>query len=577
MDDKKDNQLNKFKRLGALSLFKFKEYLPAAILTNLSTLLLITVDGLVVGNFTGANALAAVSVFSPLSVLIGTFTILVSNAIGTSLSTSIGSNNSSEIKQIKGASFWLMVYTSVLATFIQIPVIWILLKAYRLPGTISAMAWQYAIGIMIATPLGQISSIGANMLQISGKMKILAKLTVLEGMVNLVLDILFVGPLNMGVAGAGYGTACANLVRCSATLICLLRYTDILNYRSIKSSFAKYLSILHLGLPDATSSLMYAVQGYIMMQILIYVFGESAGAIDGVCVFCFSLVNVLITGILGSMRPMVGLLSGADDREGIRILTKQVAQFLVIMIGIAIIVIEIFPGLFYTIHGINNIPQGGIASVRIDAVFLMPYAFSSFLRLLLVNKKDSKYTARVTLLGNITQPVFAFGLIFLLDAPWVYLSETLTAILMITIYWQRLNHLNKTDAEETESSNEIVLYMSVHQQDAVEASRAIRRYAQEHEVHPKIAYRIALCMEEMVAYIESVNGMNIAAQIIVRFKGDGGATFVIMDNGKCLTLYQEEEREKGLTTDNYVLMQRLAQKVEYQYALDMNYTILEFA
>ena len=33
----------------------------------------------------------------------------------------------------------------------------------------------------------------------------------------------------------------------------------------------------------------------------------------------------------------------------------------------------------------------------------------------------------------------------------------------------------------------------------------------------------------------------------------------------------------GLTTDNYVLMQRLAKNAEYQYVQGMNYTILEFA
>ena len=120
--------------------------------------------------------------------------------------------------------------------------------------------------------------------------------------------------------------------------------------------------------------------------------------------FCYSLVNVLITGILGAMRPLVGLLTGADDREGIRFLIKQVALFMIIMIGTAVAVIELFPGIFYRIHGITDIPLGGKASVRIYALFFMPYAFSGFYRLLLANKKDSRYTARITLIGNCTQP-----------------------------------------------------------------------------------------------------------------------------------------------------------------------------
>lgn len=576
MSNTDGNQQTKFRRKGDLSLFKFREYLPAMLLNNMSTLLLITVDGLVVGNLTGSDALAAVSVFTPLTTIIGVFTSLVACGISTSLSTTMGSNEGAKIKQIKGASFWLMVYMSVLATIIQIPIVWILLKAYRLPDAIYEMTWKYAIGIMIATPMGMISTIGANMLQIAGKMKILAKLTILEGTVNLVLDLLFVGPLHLGSAGAGMGTAGANLVRCTTTLICLLRYTDMLNFRKYKGTFSEHKDILRLGGPDAVSALVYALQNYCMMQILLIGFGENGGVINGVCMFSFSVVNVLITGVLGSIRPLGGLLAGAGDREGLKILTRQGALFMAVMIGVATAVVEIFPKVFYSLYGIGTVPQGGVAAICVFALFFLPYAFSGFFRLFLTNKKDSKYTSRVTIIGNITQPVIAFGLLKILPAPWVYLSLSITAVFMIFLYVRRIKQLYAIDLKE-DNLNEAVLYMSVRQKEAVDASREIRKFADEHGIDPKISYRIALCMEEMVAYIESVNEKDIAAQIIVRFRNSGEATFVIMDNGKCISLQNEEEKEKGLSTDNYVLMQRLAKSVEYQYVQDMNYTILKFA
>lgn len=92
MSNTDGNQQTKFRRKGDLSLFKFREYLPAMLLNNMSTLLLITVDGLVVGNLTGSDALAAVSVFTPLTTIIGVFTSLVACGISTSLSTTMGSN-----------------------------------------------------------------------------------------------------------------------------------------------------------------------------------------------------------------------------------------------------------------------------------------------------------------------------------------------------------------------------------------------------------------------------------------------------------------------------------------------------
>ena len=576
MNNIKNGNLNKYRRIGDLSMNKLMEFLPATIMNSLSTLLLISIDGLMVGNFMGEEALAAVSVFSPLTTLIGAFTVLVSYGISTSLSTSIGKNEDAQIRQIKGASFWLMVYLAVVATIIQIPIVWVLMKAYRLPDDIYTLAWQYAFGIMIATPLGLISSVGANMLQIVGKMKLLIKLTVMEGSINLVLDLVFVGMLQMGTAGAGLGTACANLVRCSTTVIYLLKYTDMLNYRRYRNTFAEYISILRLGVPDSVYSLVYAFQNYCMMQILLLVFAEDAGTVDGVCVFCFSTVNVLISGILAAMRPLVGLLTGAGDRTGLKILMRQGAWLMALMVGAATAVVELFPRFFYAIHGVDEFPQGAMAAVRINALFFLPYAFSVYLLIFLVNKKDSQYTTKITLAGNISQPVFALGLMFILSPPWVYLSKSITSVLVLILYWRRLKHVSAVDMAETENIGDVVLYMSVRKEEAVEASRAIRSYAEECGIDPKISYRIALCMEEMVAYIESVNEKKIAAQIIVRFRESGEAVFVIMDNGKCIALQKEQEQQKGLSTDNFVLMQRLAKSIKYEYVLDMNYTILEF-
>lgn len=572
-----ENQLTKFKRLGDLSLFKFIEYLPSMVLSNISALLMVTVNGLVVGNFLGNDALAAVTVFAPLILIVGAFSVMVSYGIGISLSTSIGSNEVTQIHQVKTASFWLIICCSVFAAIFQIPLFWILLKAYRLPDSIYALSWQYAFGAMLSTPLSMISTVGSNMLQISGKPKILTRLTVLEGFVNLILNLLFVGLLHTGIAGASLGTACANFIRAGATLICLLRYTDMICCRRCSYGFAEYISILKLGVPNAVSSLLNAFQDYLFMQILILVFGKNAGTIDAICTFSFSVLNGLTMGILDALRPIAGLLSGAGDRDGLKILMRQTAQFIAGIIGAITLANELFPGFLFTLHGIKDIPPGGIASFRIFSLYLLPYAFANFFLLFLVTRKDVEYTTKITVISNIFQPLVGLLIMKVCSAPWVYLSYSITAVLLLIPYMLRYRCLSEREKREAETCRDTVLYMSVKPHEAVEASRAIREFADEQRIHKKIAYRIALCMEEMVAYVEYVNKKNIAAQIIIRFKESGDATFAIMDNGKCIAYQMEEDREKGLSTNNYVLMQRLAKDVKYQYVLNMNYTILEFA
>lgn len=59
------------------------------IMTNLSVLLLVSVDGLVVGNFDGMDALSSVNIFYPVSLTIGALSVMAGVGISTSISTAM--------------------------------------------------------------------------------------------------------------------------------------------------------------------------------------------------------------------------------------------------------------------------------------------------------------------------------------------------------------------------------------------------------------------------------------------------------------------------------------------------------
>ena len=50
---------------------------------------------------------------------------------------------------------------------------------------------------------------------------------------------------------------------------------------------------------------------------------------------------------------------------------------------------------------------------------------------------------------------------------------------------------------------------------------------------------------------------------------------MMLDDGECIALDKNEETQQ-LITDNYGLLKKLAKTVEYQYVLNMNYTVFTF-
>ena len=179
----KNELLSRFGRDSSLILRKLKEYIPPMIVTNLSTLLLISVDGLVVGNFVGSNALASVNIFYPITLLIGIISGLVACGSATAISNSIGSNDFNKTARMKRATILLMVLSAIFVAIVQIPIVLYLINSYN--GEVSsetvAMMKQYGIGIMISMPFGLVSTVGVYQLQIAGKMKVLMKLAAMEG------------------------------------------------------------------------------------------------------------------------------------------------------------------------------------------------------------------------------------------------------------------------------------------------------------------------------------------------------------------------------------------------------------
>ncbi len=571
---KKEDLEKRFHRDGSLSRKKLFEYIPTMIITNLSTLLLISVDGLVLGNFVGMNALSAVNIFYPATLLIGVVSLLLGVGASSAISTCMGRNDLEGLSRLKKSVLVLLIIIGISISVLQIPAVYGIIASYNLNPELHHMTWQYAIGIMLATPLGLISNVGVYQLQILGKMKVLMWLTFTEGIVNLAFDLLFVAVLDMGPMGASMGTACANLVRCTMTLIYLLKKTSVFKFGKTKIQKSDIKDILTSGLPDASNYLILAMQHYAIMFILVDVFGEDGGVIKGVCAFCFSLVNVLISGVQSAMRPLMGLFTGADDRNGIRTLMRQGIMIMLALVLAMTVIVQLFPEFFYYLHGVHSIPQEGVLCVRLYASYFVFKSVDTIFRLYFTNRKDQRFSTDLTIFGNCTLPLFAWIISLYLEAPFIWLSYLFTEVLIFIISLIRYIRWLMKDRNE-DLPGDTRLYLSVDPEDAIEASRLIRRYAEEKGMSVRIMNRISLCMEEMVYYAEKTQDSDkIRVQIEILFSGDS-AKFMMLDDGRCIAL-DEDPETKELITDNYGLIKRIANTVQYQYILDMNYSILTF-
>ena len=589
---------DKFTRNNDLIVKKLIEYIPAMMITNLSTLLLISVDGIVVGHFIGEEALSSVSVFYPVNLALSVITLLLSIGISTSISTAIGAHNYEKLTYVKNASKFLVGVSFILISVLQIPIVLFLLKSLNMEKDLYDMTLEYGIGIMILSPFGLISTIGVYLLQVLGKVKVLMRLSIMESIINLIFDILFVGVFRMGTIGAGFGTAVAGIIRSIITIIYILKATDLIKTEHNKFRVEDIKGILSVGMPESVYSLMQAFQNYFFIKIVLEAFGTYGGTIKGVCSFCYNITNIFIMGIVASMRPLLGFFEGAKDTSGIKGVMKIGSRLMIIIVSIVTIIIIAFPKVFYYSHGVDDFTSEAIPSLRLYALYFLPQGLNAIHRLYLTIKKDSKFLSISTMFSYLFLPIFAYAFYILFFPSAIWLSSLAVALIVFSLYYTRriyfeknsvfddLEMDEKTKKEILKSKNidydkykklvdERILYMSVKPEDAIEASRFIRRYAIEKKFSERIANRMSLCMEEMVNYVvSSQKNKDVSNQIIVRFKEDSGV-FMMFDDGKNIS-FDDDKVYQELTIDNYDLLKKISKSYSYQYILNMNYTIFNF-
>ena len=161
--------------------------------------------------------------------------------------------------------------------------------------------------------------------------------------------------------------------------------------------------------------------------------------------------------------------------------------------------------------------------------------------------------------------------------PYIFFSYTITELIILAPSILRYKYLRKRNRQN--ETDDIILYMTVEKNEAVDASRYIREFAEARGIDERTAYRVALCMEEMVAFIEdSATYLHIHhsyhyVDIVIRFKDKSNAIFTTLDDGAFIDMESSTEMQE-LVTDNYGLIKRMATSIKYEYILNLNYTII---
>lgn len=320
----------------------FRLYLVPTLLGMLALCAVTATDGIFVGRALGSDALAAVNIcIAPTMLIMGVGLML---GVGASVVSSVHLADGN----VKAAR---LNVSQALATGTLTAVIFIIATLTRPEATARLLGssetlmvdvTDYMPWIFTATLFQIWCAIGLFVVRLDGSPKYAMWCNVLPGLLNVVLDYLFIFPLEMGVRGAALATCLSCFVGGVMVMGYLLGFARVLRPRRIKLSLKGLrLTARNVGyqckigisalLGEATMGMLMLLGNLVFMR---YVGDDGVGAFSIACYYC-PFVFMIGNAIAQSAQPIISYNYGLGSKVRV-VATERLAVMSAVGCGLAV-------------------------------------------------------------------------------------------------------------------------------------------------------------------------------------------------------------------------------------------------
>ena len=277
------------------------------ILGNLLQQLYNTADSIIVGNFVGANALAAVgSSGSPIYLLIG-FSQGVAVGAGVVVAQYLGAKDRADTQLAVHTALAISVVMGLILTIGGVACGRALLEWMNTPAEVLEDAVTYIRIYFGGVLFSVVYNMIAGILNAAGNSRRSLIYLAYASLTNILLDLIFIVGLKMGVAGAAIATDISQLVSCLLSLRFLLRVEDDyrVRLRDIRLHGRMALRIIRVGLPTGIQNMVISFSN-VLVQASVNSYGAAAMAgfaaymkVDGFNILPVSSISMAATTFVG--------------------------------------------------------------------------------------------------------------------------------------------------------------------------------------------------------------------------------------------------------------------------------------
>ena len=414
------------------------------------------VDTFFVGTL-GTTQTAAVSIAYPISMIFLAIGLLFGSGASSYLSRLLGAKKQKEADQCFSTSIFLSIVCAGVIVVLLLLLLNPFLKFLGATESTLPYAKEYAIPFIIGLLFNVFNITMNNMIVAEGASTFSMVAMLAGGIVNMILDPVFILGVHMGVSGAAYATLLSRLVSFGLYVyyICSKKSNFHFSLHNIKPEKALLGEIFKIGMP----MLIYQLLCSIAISATNYEarsYGDSAIAGIGVANRILSLGSMMMTGFLKGFQPFIGFNYGAKQYERVNTALHTALKWATafgVIAGIAMIVFHT-PLIHLFTKTDTEMLRIGSQFLILNAITFMGFGFAMVYDFFFLGMGLGKQGGMISM-GR--QGFFFLPLIFLLPKFFGLngiliaqpIADLLTFGMILKIIWHK-SYLTKSDSLQTE-------------------------------------------------------------------------------------------------------------------------------
>ena len=276
------------------------------------------VDGLFVSNLIGTNALSAINLTAPIIQLVTAISTMLATGGSAVIMKKMGEQKTDEAKE----DFTFLILVNVIVGIVMCTVGYLamdhIFAGMNLSADVEGYCVEYLSRYLVFTvPILLMNNFTLYLIA-SGKANLSLVCSVTGGVLNMVLDFVFVATFDMGISGAAIATGLGYSVTAVVGLFVFSRKKSLLHFKKPVFRFKVFANAAANGCSEMATALVTGIITMMFNWTMLHYVGEDGVAAVTIIMYVLMFASSLYTVYSYGVAPMLSFYYGEQNHEKLK-------------------------------------------------------------------------------------------------------------------------------------------------------------------------------------------------------------------------------------------------------------------